>query len=56
MVYPTYRATCIARGLLQNDAEWDNCLEKAVVITLPRQNQWLFATLLVFGQPLDPLD
>ena len=55
-VHPTYKAACIARGLLQDDAEWDNCLQEAAVIALPRQIRRLFATLLVFGQPLDPLD
>ncbi|XP_024392361.1 uncharacterized protein [Physcomitrium patens] len=55
IVHPTYKAACIARGLLQDDSEWENCLQEATVIALPKQVRRLFATLLVFGQPLDPL-
>jgi hypothetical protein len=55
VVYPTYKAACIARGLLEDDTEWENCLQEATVIALPKQIRRLFATLLVFGQPLDPL-
>ena len=56
MVHPTYKATCIVRGLCQDDVEWNNCLQEAAIIALCRQIRRLFATLLVFGQPLDPLD
>ena len=56
MVHPTYKVACIAKGLLQDDAKWDNCLQEAAVIALPRQIQRLIATLLVFGQPLHLLD
>ena len=55
-VHPTYKAACIAGGLLQDDAEWDNRLQEAAVIALSRQIRRLFATFLVFGQPLDLLD
>ncbi|XP_073389622.1 uncharacterized protein [Physcomitrium patens] len=55
IVHPTYKAACIARGLLQDDSEWENCLQEATVIALPKQVWRLFATLLVFGQLLDPL-
>nr|PNR35485.1 hypothetical protein PHYPA_023385 [Physcomitrium patens] len=55
IVYPTYKAACIARGLLQDDSEWKNCLQEATVIALPKQVRRLFATLLVFGKLLDPL-
>nr|PNR35899.1 hypothetical protein PHYPA_021749 [Physcomitrium patens] len=55
IVHPMYKAACIARGLLQDDSEWKNCLQDATVIVLPKQVRRLFATLLVFGQTLDPL-
>jgi len=55
-IHPTYKVICIARGLLQDDVKWDNCLQEATVIALPRQIRQLFAMLLVFNrQPLDPL-
>jgi len=54
-MYPTYKVACIAKGLLEHDTEWENCLQEAIVIALPKQVRQLFATLLVFGQPLNPL-
>ena len=36
IVHPTYKAACIARGLLQDDSEWENCLQEATVIALPK--------------------
>jgi hypothetical protein len=29
VVHPTFKAACLARGLLQDDAEWDQCLSEA---------------------------
>ena len=29
VVYPTYRATCYAHGLLDDDKEWDDAIKKA---------------------------
>jgi len=26
IMHPTYKAACIARGLLEDDIEWENCL------------------------------
>jgi hypothetical protein len=36
VVDPTSKAACLARGLLQDDAEWDQCLLEAVDVQLPR--------------------
>jgi len=36
VVHPTFKAACLARGLLQDDADWDQCLSEAVGVQLPR--------------------
>jgi hypothetical protein len=36
IMHPTFKAACLARGLLQDDAESDQCLSEAVGVQLPR--------------------
>jgi hypothetical protein len=36
VVHPTFKAAYLARGLLQDDAEWDQCLSEAAGVQLPR--------------------
>jgi hypothetical protein len=36
IVHPTFKATCVARGLLQDDAKWDQCLSEATGVQLPK--------------------
>jgi len=48
-VHPTFKAACLARGLLQNDAEWDQCLSEAANVQLPRSLQQLFTSLLIYN-------
>jgi hypothetical protein len=36
VVHPIFKAACLARGLLQDDAEWDQCLLEATGVQLPR--------------------
>ena len=47
VIHPTFKAAAIARGLLQDDAEWDLCLQEAANIRMPRQIRRLFATILL---------
>jgi hypothetical protein len=49
IVHPTFKAACLARGLLQDDAESDQCLSEAVGVQLPRSLRQLFASLLIFN-------
>ncbi len=49
VVHPTFKAACLARGLLQDDAEWDQCLSEAAGMQLPRSLRQLFASLLIFN-------
>lgn len=43
------------RGLLEDDREWEACLSEAVTSQMPRQLRSLFAALLEFCEPTDPL-
>jgi hypothetical protein len=49
IVHPTFKATCLARGLLQDDVEWDQCLSEVVGVQFPRSLRKLFASLLIFN-------
>ncbi|XP_054163800.1 ATP-dependent DNA helicase pif1-like [Oppia nitens] len=53
-VYSTFKATAEALGLLEQDKEWDLCLNEAVVTQSVKQIRELFATILVFCQPSNP--
>ena len=54
--YDTYKDACLARGLLDDDSEWHNCLSQAATAAMPRGLRRLFATILVFGQPSNVRD
>jgi hypothetical protein len=54
IVHPTFKAACLARGLLQDDAEWDQCLSEATGVQLPRSLRQLFASLLIFNNVTNP--
>ena len=36
IVYGTFQEACIARGLLEDDQEWDRALSDAVALMMPR--------------------
>ncbi len=48
-MHPTFKAACLARGLLQDDAEWEQCLFELAGVQLPRSLRQLFASLLIFN-------
>ncbi len=54
IVHPTFKAACLAHGLLQDDAEWDQCLSEAVGVQLSRSLRQLFASLLIFNNVSNP--
>jgi hypothetical protein len=54
VVHPTFKAACLARGLLQDDAEWDQCLSEATSVQLPRSLQQLFTSLLIYNNVTNP--
>ena len=53
-VCSTFKEACVERGLLEDDREWERCLEEAAIRDMPRQLQHLFATILVYCNPAQP--
>ena len=53
-VHPTFHAACLARGLLENDQEWRQCLEEASLTHLGDSLRRLFSLILRHCQPSEP--
>jgi len=53
IVHPTFKAAYLARGFLQDDAEWDQCFSEAVGVQ-PRNLRQLFASMLIFNNVTNP--
>ena len=49
--YPTFKAACLAWGLLEDDSEWRQCLQEASGIQSGSQLCHLFVTILLFSTP-----
>ena len=52
--YPSFREACIVRGLLEDDNEWDQCLQEARHMQTGYQLRHLFVTILKDCSPADP--
>lgn len=52
--YPTYKATCMARGLLEDDGEWAQCLHEAADMRTGHSLRNLFALILKDCHPAEP--
>jgi len=52
--YPTFHAACLARGLLENDDEWRECLEDASLTHLGRSLRELYCLILRHCHPSQP--
>jgi hypothetical protein len=52
--YPTFHAACIARGLLEDDGEWNQCLGEASLMLTGTRLRHLFTTILLFCSPSQP--
>ena len=50
----TFKEACIRLSLLQDDNEWDECLLEASTIKSGKQLRHLFASILLFCQPINP--
>jgi hypothetical protein len=53
--YPTYHAACIARGLAENDQEWFQCFDEAILFTPASGLRTLFLMGLRHRLIADPL-
>ncbi|XP_075645519.1 uncharacterized protein LOC142616582 [Castanea sativa] len=54
VVYPTFRSTCYALGLLDGDKEWHEALNHASCWASGKQLRELFVTMLIFCDVADP--
>ena len=50
----TFKEAALKRGFLQDDLEWVECLNEAVLTASPSQIRLLFVTILVFCEPSCP--
>ena len=55
IVYPTFQAVCLTRGLEDNQ-EWINCFTEAVLFSTSFTLRMLFVTALLHGEITDPLN
>jgi hypothetical protein len=54
-VYPTFQEACRARGILQDDQEWINCLHEAcATMTNIHKLRELFVIILFYNNPANP--
>jgi hypothetical protein len=54
VLYPTFHAACLARGLLENDDEWRQCLQEASLTHVGESLRRLFSLILRHCQPSQP--
>ena len=54
VLHPTFKAACLARGLLEDDGEWKKCLQEAGDMHTGHQLRTLFVTLLLHCHPSLP--
>ena len=53
-IYSTYQEACLALGIMQDDAEWIQCFEEAVIFTMGSGLCTLFATVVMHSGVVDP--
>ena len=54
LLYDTFKEACSARGLLEDDREWTQCLQEASVMQTGHQLRSLFVMILRDCTPLHP--
>ena len=55
IVYGTFKEAAKARSLLEDDCEWEKCMDDAVLIKMPQPLRNLFSSICVWSHPADPL-
>ena len=53
--HDSFKGACIARGLLETDEEWTECLFQASLHRTGLQLRNLFATIFLFCEPISPI-
>ena len=54
VVHPTCKAACVALGLLEDDGEWNQCLQEACQVQVGPSVRRLFAVILAYNSPAHP--
>ncbi|KAI8557126.1 hypothetical protein RHMOL_Rhmol05G0311100 [Rhododendron molle] len=54
VVHHTFKEACVARGLLEDDDEWVQCLQEAAVMKTGYQLRRLFSIILMQCSPIHP--
>jgi hypothetical protein len=54
VLHPSFKAACLALGLLDDDGEWNQCLADAANIQTGHQPCYLFAMILEHCIPTQP--
>jgi hypothetical protein len=53
--FPSFRLTCKALGILQDDTEWENCLQEASTFAFGPRLRSFFVGIVVHNNPSDPV-
>ncbi|XP_044596684.1 uncharacterized protein LOC123273344 [Cotesia glomerata] len=56
IIHPTYQSACKALNLIEDDSHWDETLKEASLTDSPQKIRQLFAVMLVFCIPSDPME
>ena len=51
----SYKAVCVARNLLQDDAEWSSMLDDAQAVLMPDRIRALFVYVIYHNEPENPM-
>ena len=53
VMYPSFKESAKARMLLEDDAEWEKCIEEAILLKMPAALRTLYASICVLSNPSD---
>jgi hypothetical protein len=54
VIYDTFLEAALARGLIEDDSEWNDCLKEASLTDRPQQMRVLFVNILILCRPTNP--
>ena len=53
-IFTTFKAACLACGLIEDDEEWRKAMQEGANWMMPRQLRRLFVRLLIHCSPAEP--
>ncbi|KAF7152638.1 hypothetical protein RHSIM_Rhsim01G0099700 [Rhododendron simsii] len=56
VLHDTFKSTCVARGVLEDDEEWVQCLQEAAIMKTGNQLRRLFSIILTQCSPIQPYE